>query len=46
MNFVVPSQSVCLFVLLPQAVVVVDREFPTLSGEILDFLQSLPGMLL
>ena len=23
---------------------VVDREFPTLSGEILDFLQSLPGM--
>ena len=23
---------------------VVDHEFPTLSGEILDFLQSLPGM--
>ena len=46
MNFVVPSQSICLFlfVLLLQAVVVVDREFPTLSGEILDFLQSLPGM--
>ena len=68
MNFLVPSQSVCLFVclfvcmfvclyvclfvffclflfvLLLQAVVVVDREFPTLSGEILDFLQSLPGM--
>jgi len=26
-----------------QAVVVVEREFPTLSGELLDFLQSLPG---
>lgn len=26
-----------------QAVVVVERDFPTLSGELLDFLQSLPG---
>lgn len=31
--------------LSPQVVIVVEREFNTLSGDILDFLQVIPGEL-